>query len=172
MKLVGKVKGAHGLKGDLYILIFSGDISWLPRLGVFGLGSSDRAESLMKCTVQRVKVFKDGFIVKANEINDRNQSEALKGKGFYIDDELLVSEPGETIYLTEILHFTVKLSQDEIVGPIVGFSSNGAQDLLRVEYNNKIVEIPFVQQFIKKIDFKNSSIFMNLPDGLLNLEGL
>ncbi|WP_374073319.1 hypothetical protein [Bdellovibrio bacteriovorus] len=28
MKLVGKIREAHGLKGDLYVLIFSGDISW------------------------------------------------------------------------------------------------------------------------------------------------
>ena len=37
MKSVGKVREAHGLKGDLYILIFSGDISWDKRMKQFGL---------------------------------------------------------------------------------------------------------------------------------------
>ena len=36
MKLVGKVREAHGLKGDLYVLIFSGDISWAKKMKSFG----------------------------------------------------------------------------------------------------------------------------------------
>ena len=37
MKLVGKIREAHGLKGDLYVLIFSGDITWAKRMKKFAL---------------------------------------------------------------------------------------------------------------------------------------
>ncbi|HWU45020.1 MAG TPA: hypothetical protein VN132_16320, partial [Bdellovibrio sp.] len=61
MKLVGKVREAHGLKGDLYVLIFSGDISWAKRMKKFFLKGKTESQEF---TVERVKPFKKGFIVK------------------------------------------------------------------------------------------------------------
>jgi len=54
-----------------------------------------------------------------------------------------------------------------LVGKIIGFSSNNAQDLLIVETSNKEVEIPFVQAFVVKMDSKNKKIEMDLPEGLV-----
>ncbi|MFP5519616.1 MAG: ribosome maturation factor RimM [Bdellovibrionia bacterium] len=172
MKLIGKVKEAHGLKGDLYVLVFSGEVSWLPRLKTFAVKSAKAsAEDMQTFTVQRVKPFKQGFIVKANEIENRNQSEVMKGWEFYIDSELLVSKAGESIYLGEIQNFTVKNPEQVIIGKITGFGSNGAQDLLVIEKTDgKSSEIPFVEAYLKKIDFKNQSIIMDLPEGLLSLD--
>jgi len=170
-KLVGKVREPHGLKGDLYILIFSGDISWAPSLKNFFLKNRQTGE-LMNYTAQRVKPFKKGLIVKASEVSDRNESELLKSCEFFIPEEILVSKKGETIFLSEIQGFMVKTPEHESLGPIVGFSSNVAQDLLVIEYAEKKVEIPFVEAFIKKIDFKNKYIVMDLPEGLLDIENL
>ena len=55
------------------------------------------------------------------------------------------------------------------------FSSNGVQDLLVIEKREekekayKRYEVPFVEDFIEKIDFKEKKIFMNLPEGLIPL---
>lgn len=173
MNLVGKVKEAHGLRGELYILIFSGDISWLKKLQDFELRSKGGEAGTGKVyPVEKVKPFKKGFILKTPEVGDRTQAETLVGQDFLIPAELLISKPGETIYLKEILDFMVKTLAQEDVGPIKGFSSNGAQDLLVVETSKGPVEIPFVEAFIKKIDFKHKTVVMDLPEGLLDLESL
>lgn len=170
MKLVGKVREAHGLKGDLYVLIFSGDISWAKRMKSFGLKPKD-SEELMTFNVERTKPFKKGLIVKAAEIADRTAAEGVEHLEFFVDDELLVSKPGETIYLSEIKNFKLKNPEQTVLGEIVGFSTNGVQDLLIVESaDGKKVEIPFVDAFIKKIDFKHQSVVMDLPEGLFDLE--
>lgn len=169
MKLVGKVREAHGLKGDLYILILSGDITWAKRMKSFYLKSKTSEETLT-FTVERTKPFKKGFIVKAQEVADRTAAEQLEHFEFYIDEDLLVSKPGETIYLSEILNFNLKDVEQNILGQIVGFSSNGVQDLLVVEMDGRKVEVPFVDDFIKKIDFKHTSVVMDLPEGLLDIE--
>lgn len=179
MKLVGKVKDAHGLRGELYILVFSGDVSWLKKLTHLELRSKNAADGVAH-EVEKVKPFKQGFILKVPSIGDRNQAEAVKGHEFYIPADLLVSQPGETIFLNEILGFMVKNVDQENIGPVEGFSSNGAQDLLVVTKQSadgssaahKKVEIPFVEAFIKKIDFKHKTIVMDLPEGLLDLETL
>ncbi|MDG0816516.1 ribosome maturation factor RimM [Bdellovibrio svalbardensis] len=169
MKMIGKVREAHGLKGDLYVLIFSGDISWAKRLKKFSLQLKGSDES-QEFTVERVKPFKKGIIVKAAEVADRTAAEALEHFEFSIEEDLLTSKPGETIYLSEIKNFKLKDPEQNILGEIVDFSSNGAQDLLVVDIKGKKVEVPFVDAFIKKIDFKHQSVVMDLPEGLLDIE--
>ena len=170
MKLVGKVREAHGLKGDLYILIFGGDISWAKRMKTFGLKAKD-SDEIRTLTVERTKPFKKGLIVKAAEIADRTAAEGVEHLEFFVDDELLVSKPGETIFLSEIKNFKLKDPEQTVLGEIVGFSSNGVQDLLVVETAaGKKVEIPFVDAFIKKIDFKHQAVVMDLPEGLFDIE--
>lgn len=169
MKLVGKVREAHGLKGDLYVLIFSGDISWAKRMKSFGLKAKDSDET-QTFTVERTKPFKKGIIVKAAEIKDRTDAEKLEHLEFFVEEDLFVSKPGETIFLSEIKNFKLKNPEQKILGEIVDFSSNGAQDLLIVESNGKKVEIPFVDAFLKKIDFKHQAVVMDLPDGLFDIE--
>lgn len=170
MKLVGKVREAHGLKGDLYVLIFSGEIAWAKRMKSFGLKAKD-SDEIQTFEVERTKPFKKGLIVKAAGVVDRTAAEALEHMEFYIDDALMVSKPGETIYLSEIQNFKIKNPEQQVLGQIVGFSSNGAQDLLVVETTTgKKAEVPFVDEFIKKIDFKHQTLVMDLPEGILDLE--
>ncbi len=171
MKLVGKVKEAHGLKGELYVFVFSGDVSWLKKLNEFELRPKGAAQG-KTYPVEKMKPFKKGFILKTPSISDRTLAEQIEGQDFYIPADLLVSQPGETIFLKEILGFVVKDSLQNTIGPINGFSSNGAQDLLVVETEKGSVEIPFVEAFIKKIDFKHRTVVMDLPEGLLDLESL
>lgn len=172
MKLVGKIKDAHGLKGELAVTVFSGDISWLKKLKTCGVKTkAQAAPQTMK--VERVKPFKLGFILKAAEVNDRTQAETFKGAEFWIDDDLLVSQKGETIYLGEILNFKVKDKDQTDLGKVINFTSNGAQDLLVVEKaDGKTFEIPFVEAFIKKIDWKSQTLVMDLPEGIADIENL
>ncbi|MGZ3748517.1 MAG: ribosome maturation factor RimM, partial [Pseudobdellovibrionaceae bacterium] len=71
IKLVGKVKDAHGLRGELYILIFSGDVSWIKKLKTFDLRSPKTGE-VVSYSVEKLKPFKQGFIVKSPIMADRN----------------------------------------------------------------------------------------------------
>jgi len=158
-KTVGKVKEAHGLRGELYILVFSGEVSWLPGLKTFQLNSKS-------FEIQAARVFKKGLLIKPKDINDRTQAEALHGQAFSIPEDLLVSKKGETIFLNEILNFQV-IDKGQSLGPITGFSSNGAQDLLQVQTIWGPVEIPFVEAFIKDIDYVAKIVSMDLPEGLL-----
>lgn len=177
MRLVGKIKDAHGLRGELYVLVFSRDISWLPKLKTFGLGvlppeGQRPPENAVRATLtcQSAKEFKSGFILKAREVADRTAAEKLKGQGFYVPDEFFVSDEDDgSIYLAEIEGFTVELESGEKIGPIVGFADNGAQDLLIVKTAKGEVEIPFVEDFTVEVDPARQTVVMRLPEGLLDL---
>jgi 16S rRNA processing protein RimM len=167
-RLVGKIKEAHGLKGDIYVLIFSGDSSWLKTLKEFAIAPTEK-DSKKTFEIEKAKVFKNGFILKPKGINDRNESEKLKGQMFFVPSDLLKSKEGERIFLAEILNFEV-YNFDQLIGPIVGFSSNGPQDLLVIKFQDHEVEIPFVEAFIRDLDFDSKKLLMELPEGLLELD--
>ncbi|AGH95472.1 ribosome maturation factor RimM [Pseudobdellovibrio exovorus] len=164
---VGKVMDAHGIRGDLYILIFSGDVSWGSKLKQLALKRSDEQQSF---DIQKVKSFKKGFIVKLAGFDDRNRAEEFKGAEVWVPEDLFVAQQGESLYLREVLNFTVK---DEHLGPIgqvESFSSNGIQDLLVVQAaDSSVYEIPFVEDFVVAIDYEQQTILMSLPEGLLEI---
>lgn len=170
-RLIGKIKQAHGLKGEVYVLVFSKDISWMKKLKSINIKSKDK-NSTTTYIVLKAKPFKDGLILSLETVTDRNQSEAIEGSEVWIDKALFKSNPNETPYLLEIENFLVVDKALGSIGQITGFSFNGLQDLLVVEStkaSKSYFEIPFVDQFVLKIDHEKSTLFVDLPEGLIEL---
>ena len=166
-RTVGKVKDAHGLKGELYVVLFAGEAAWLKQLKTLRLRKNEAATEALELTVKSARVHKGGLIVTTQELKDRNASEALKGYVLDIPSSFLVSNKGEDLYLSEIDGFTVHIKGREDTGRIVGFSSNTAQDLLIVEMKHGTFEIPFVKAFVESMNHGAREMTLDLPLGLL-----
>ena len=172
--LVGKVRTAHGLKGEVFVVFNARKADWLGSVSTISLlkeTENDRGEKLPvlhDLKIKRVKPHKVGAIFLLEGIDDRNQSEALAGTPIYIPNHVLVSKDPDTVYLKEILNFKVLDETLGEVGMVVGFSSNGPQDLLVVKTTAGDFEIPFVPELTKKIRMKEKEIHMDLPEGLLS----
>lgn len=164
MRLIGKIKDAHGLRGDVFIIFFSKDYSW-----------SDLIDELYvedtPYEVIKIAEHKDGLKVQLKGLTDRNQSEALIGKQIYLPaDFFFTQEEDDGMFLAEVENFKVTDKTLGEIGTITGFSSNTAQDLLIVKTaSGAEVEIPFVDEFVIEIDRDNKIIQMDLPEGLLDI---
>ncbi len=170
---VGKVKEPHGLKGDLWIFIFSKDVSWSTELKEFGLGPDEENIIPQVFQVEKVKPFKQGLMLKPAGVVDRTAADKLKGLIFFVPEHLFESGEGEVIYLSEILNFEVWDQTSTCRGRVTAFSSNQAQDLLVVtKPDGGVAEIPFVEDFIVEIDHQEKKIKMQLPEGLWDLLSL
>lgn len=174
-KAVGKVRDAHGLKGELFIVSFSHQVDWIEGLTDLCLERKEKNKEgelvpvWRTYPVKRKKPHKVGLIVKLDGIEDRTQAESFKGARALIPSDLLTSEVGENIYLSEIQNFVVSDQAHGVLGSIEAFGSNGAQDLLVIENAlGKRWEVPFVPEFLASIDWKNREIKMNLPEGLID----
>src|SRR5579871_4268383 len=104
-KLVGKVKDAHGLQGELLVLIFSGQAEWKTKLKKFMLANDQHQENIF--SVHSLRETKNGLVIKCKNIVDRTAAEKWVGQMFSIPADLLISAKGERIFLQEILHFQV-----------------------------------------------------------------
>ncbi len=182
--LVGKVREAHGLKGDLYLLLFAGRADWLessPQSLFFlspeelargqSLGvSADSQVSWLEVPVEQLSPHKQGLILKSSELSNRTAAEALKGCLVYLPEELLVAGTGEPPFLHELLEVEVRIQGCLGSGRVRSFSSNGAQDLLCIEWSDgRGIEVPFVQAYVEEMDLTQKKIVLNLPDGFFEL---
>ena len=162
LRHIGKVKDAHGLQGELFIIFFSKDYSWAQDLE--NIFIDDVSYEILK-----LSEHKDGLKVKLKGLSNRNQSESLIGQSIYVAEDFFTSEDGDSIYLSEIENFLVIDQVFGELGRIKSFSYNGAQDLLVINYKNKDIEIPFVEEFVEEINYDEKTIHMNLPDGLIEI---
>ena len=167
---IGELGAPHGLRGQLYAFFYAKE--WLSRFQekeilkkAFLLGSKGPSFSL----IESVSPYKKGALVELKDIRTRLEAEDFKGFSICVPLSLLNSRPGESIYLHEILGFTVKIKSGSSIGVIKGFSSNGPQDLLTVETSHGMRDIPLVEDFVSSLSFQNRWIEMNLPEGLLSL---
>lgn len=170
---VGIVLEGHGLRGDISILIFSGDVSWsqdLEKMYLMPFGKKESSD-LKAFELLKAKPFKKGILAQLKGVTDRNQSDALRKCEVWVPSDLFISENGEQPYLQEFLNFTVADKTLGIVGQIEGFSSNGMQDLfiLDKKINGQNIEIPFITQFVIDVDYASKKIMMDLPEGLIEI---
>lgn len=162
---VGRVKDAHGIKGELFVVLFSGEAAWLKKLKSLRLKapSGQRIEAALTSA----RLHKNGLIILTPDIVDRNHAETLRGYELEVPESFFVSAPGETLFLREIDGFMIEDLEGQEIGPIVGFSSNGAQDLLIVRTARGDFPIPFVTAFVQEIRHADRKIAMDIPFGLL-----
>ena len=168
---IGKVKGAHGIRGDLYLIIFSKDVSWIDQACHLTLQKED--QSFQNYEIEMIKPYKDGLIVHLEGVSDRNLSEKLVGYQVYVNKDLFQSAENEPPYLIEIENYLIVDKTLGELGRIQGFSSNGIQDLLEVcvHINGRsfMADIPFVDDFVLEINHQRKMIVTNLPEGLLDI---
>jgi 16S rRNA processing protein RimM len=148
----------------------AGQADWLDGVKTLVLVKPGETES-SSFEIEKISVHKDGLIVRLKNWRDRNQAELWRKSSVYIAEELLKAEEGEPIYLKQVLDFTVIDLEGKALGVIRGFASNGSQDLLRVyPPSGGEALIPFVDAFIRHIDFDKQQLTMDLPPGLFDLE--
>ena len=173
---IGKIHSAQGIRGELFVHIFSGEAEWMDQW--HDLHWSEKVDTVPKAfskiTSKRVheKQKKWGFALRLDEVKDRNDAEAWVGRKVYVPESFLVSEEGEEIYLREVLGFRVMDETRGDVGEVVGFSGSAWQDLLVIKNQDGEFEVPFVEPILIETKKDEKILVMDIPQGLVAGEEL
>ncbi len=167
LRKIGKIKSSHGIKGEVFLLIFSKDTDWISTKIQIHLTQNDKEFKLYK--IIRCKPHKEGVIASLEGITTRNESDLLIGHEIWVEKSIFVSSDKQSLYLVEIEGFEMIDEDAGSIGFITGFSSNTAQDLLLVKNGDIEYEIPFVKDFILQINHSDKIVKTKLPEGLLEI---
>lgn len=174
---VGKIRKAHGIRGELFLISFSKNFDWLSDVDEAQLvrkiknAEGKYEEHRFSFPIKKSKDHKVGRILKLEGINDRNMAEEFEGAVFQVPKELFSNdENNEEYYLLQLKGFQLFNQEDALLGEVVDFGNNNAHDLLVIEKDGHRFEVPYVDELILKLDFSEKSLQMNLPEGIEQTE--
>ena len=157
---IGDIVNTHGIKGELRIL---SDFKYKDKVFVndFCLYVGRNKELL---TIDTYRTHKEYDMVKFYEVEDINDAIAYKGDKVYINKNDIKIDG----YFNEDLIGLDVYGNDILLGQVEKIITNNSQELLVIKNNDNKHLIPYVKEFIKKIDLDNKRIDINLIEGLID----
>lgn len=163
---VGKIVGAHGIKGNLKVF------SYAESLSVFNPGNSiliSRTGKIeKKYTIKWAKPHGKRILLSLKDIENRRMAETLVGAKLFIERGDLPKLEEGAYYWCDIIGLSVFTTEGQYVGCIESIIATGSNDVFVVMNpdNDHETLIPGLESVILEIDFEHKRMVVNLPEGL------
>ena len=171
--VVGHLNKPHGIKGELLIMPLTDHPEGVFAPGVvLRVGKADDHEpdpDLPPRRVEKARPHRRGYLVSFAGVDDRGQSERLRGH--YVFREAAALEPlaeGEIFY-HQLLGMSVETVDGASLGEVTEVYELETADLLQVRGQDGEVMIPFLKDVVIEVDAEAGRIVIDPPDGLLDL---
>jgi 16S rRNA processing protein RimM len=131
------VAGAHGIKGELRLKLFTDSIDNLNRHETVFVGGVERG-------LESIRPGSSGAIALIEGVSDRSAAEALRGSLIEVDRSALPPLEDGEYYHADLIGLACFDAGGRELGRVVGVENYGAGDLLEVEAaDGKHSLIPF-----------------------------
>jgi 16S rRNA processing protein RimM len=159
--LVGRVAGAFGVRGELRITSFTAE-----PLALIDYKTLLREDGSPGLTLLGGRVAKGGVVVRAQEIETRDQAEAARGLRLYIPRAVLPEpEDEDEFYVADLVGLSVVSPQGEALGRVRSVRDFGAGDLLEIEPPaGESWWLPFTREAVPEVSIADRRIVGVRPD--------
>jgi 16S rRNA processing protein RimM len=164
---VGRIAGAHGLKGALK---FRPDDPASTALGSVGQVylATDGGEARPYRVKSAARVSRNYLRLVLEEVGDLASAEALHGATVFIAaSDLPPLKPGE-FYYYQVLGMEVRLTDGRSLGMIEQVIATGANEVWEVRGAMGEVLVPVIEDVVKAIDFDSRVATIEAIPGLLD----
>lgn len=163
MRIVGKIAGYHGLKGEMKIYPLVDDNSVFNNFETINIMN----QSYKPLSIREHKNF---LLITLEGINSLTEAEKLTG---YVEADLEEDLNDNEIYIEDLVGINVLDSNGVLVGTVTSFSDAG-QKLISVKFDEnysdkKELLLPFVDEYIIDIAKDKSCIKVNITEEILEL---
>jgi len=169
--IVGRVRKAHGIRGELVVepITDTPERIFAPGQRVFaGTVRGDLAPDRRELHVDRATRFKEGFIVAFREIADRTTAEQWRNRFFLVPPgEVPPLDEGE-VYVHELVGMRALLESGAPLGEVdaVYELPHGlAIDVKRADGGGTVLLL--YQQSVIAVDRETRTLTVTVPEGLL-----
>lgn len=172
---VGWISRPHGLKGDVFIRLFSKSTDWLESPGKIGVKVFKAKSGAISDSVDRelhllsYRARPDGIYACLKESTDRDYAEALVSLAVFVETSHLVASDEEAPFLLEYVGANVVSTVGVALGRVTGLASNGAQDILVIQDGEDVYELPLVFPLVRDFDRERKVVTAEIPEGLRDL---
>ncbi len=159
--LLGRIVGAHGIKGDVVVHSFA----TVPEdIASYGALSDKTDTRSFKLRVLRMTP-KGAIIARIAGIADRNAAEALKGVELYVPREKLPEPDADEFYHADLVGLVAVDPDGTPIGEVVAVQNYGAGDLLeiRIPTARDTELVPFTDSFVPRVDLASKRVVVVMP---------
>jgi 16S rRNA processing protein RimM len=163
---IGKIVSGFGLKGEMIVVHHLGKSISLSKIKVIFL--EQKKDDMLPYFVEQIrKKNADEFYLKLEGIDNRENALKFIRRDAWLKEEEIQLHTLKNNPIGWIGYQIV--DQGRGLGPILEVIEQPHQVLCKLEIDTKEVLIPINEQTLKKVDHKNRSIMLTLPDGLLEV---
>lgn len=159
---IGRITGAHGIKGEVRLLPYGplvDDLSWK------GLSLKTK-EGLIPCDITGARAHKGGYLLTIAGYATRNAAEGLIGIELSVEKSALPALQEDEFYTFELIGVEVVTDDGRSLGRVTGIIVTGSNDVLEVNGPNGEILIPVIDQIVTRIDIANKLVTVHLMEGL------
>lgn len=164
---LGKIAKKFSFKGEVLLYLDTDEPELYENMeSVF----VDINNNLIPFFIETSSLHKNDFLrVKFEDMNTEADAEEILNCPIYLPLKLLPKLTGNKFYFHEVIGFNVEDKRLGIVGRIVSINDSTAQPLFEVLKGETEILIPMIDHFLVKIDRENKTVFMDLPEGLVEM---
>ena len=159
--IVGKITGAHGIKGELKVFPMTDDMERFEALPFVYIRGEKR--DILSVRYQTTTV-----LLTIKGVETRNDAEALKQSFLEIDRDMAVKLPEGRFFIVDLIGLRVELENGEVVGTLADVIQAGGNDVYIIKREGKEdALIPAIRQVIKHIDIEEKIMVITPMEGSL-----
>ena len=164
---VGKIVKKYSFKGELLIKLDTDEPEQFENLESILINLRG---NLVPFFIESSQLHKSELLrVKFEEVDTEDDADSLMKSELYLPLSFLPELEEDKFYYHEIIGFKVEDKNFGNVGIISGVNDSTAQALFEIDRNGTEILIPMNDEFIIKVDKSNKTIFVETPEGLIDL---
>jgi 16S rRNA processing protein RimM len=160
---IGSIAGSYGVQGEVRLKSFCAEPSDIASYGP--LCTEDGSRSF---TAKLTRPVTGGYGARLSGVSTKEQADALRGTGLFVDRARLPSLPDDEFYHADLIGLAVHDTGGAVVGRVIAVHNHGAGDLLEVqpEVHGPAILLPFTRAIVPTVDLGARRVIVDLPEGL------
>jgi 16S rRNA processing protein RimM len=165
---IGKIVGAHGVKGNVKVYSFVESLSLFEQESSILVVSAKGSEKIFK--IKWIKPHGRVVLLSLEGIENRDQAETLIGSELFVKRDSLPKLVDGSYYWFDIIGLAVFTNDEKYIGRVESIIPTGSNDVYVVkdaqkDRDNEIL-IPAIESAVLEIDLEQKRMIVDLPEGL------
>jgi 16S rRNA processing protein RimM len=176
--IVGRIRNAHGIRGEVVVESLTSEPDARFAVGRQLLGGTAKgdlpkpdAPGPHTLTIRRAKPFKGGWILRFDELADRNAADLWRGRYLLVPAAEIEPPASDEIYYHDLVGLNVERRDGGALGRVEALHEMPQGLVMEVSTTGGTVMLPYRTEVVAQVDLGRRAVVVDVPEGLMDEGG-